>query len=157
MTKISSKLTIEIRGVLESLDTGKSTVLSSLLAIHDQLHYLPKEAIEEVATYKEVSVNDVWGVATFYTNFRIDIPPTRHLVEVCWGPTCHLMGSGSILGSVQRELDLNSEGDTADGRVCLKYNTCIGACSQAPVMMVNHEIIGKITPELAVKVLKELD
>ena len=157
MTKISSTLTIEIREVLESLDTRKSTVLSSLLAIHDELHYLPKEAIEEVAAYKEVSVNDVWGVATFYTNFRIDTPPTKHQVEVCWGPTCHLMGAGTILGDVQRELHLNGEGDTSDGRVCLKYNTCIGACSQAPVMMVNHKIIGKATSEFAMKLLKELD
>ena len=158
MTKISSTLVIEIREVLESLDARKATVLSSLLAIHDELNYLPKEAIEEVAAYfKEVSVNDVWGVATFYTNFRIHTPPTKHQIEVCWGPTCHLMGAGAILGAVQRELNLNGEGDTSDGRVCLKYNTCIGACSQAPVIMVNHKIIGKVTSESAVKLLKELD
>lgn len=157
MTKISSKLTIEIREVLESLNSNKSTVLSSLLAIHDELHYLPKQAIEEVASYKEVSINDVWGVATFYTNFRLGQPPTKHIVEVCWGTTCHLMGAGNVLGSVQRELGLVGEGDTSDGRVWLKYNTCIGACSQAPVMMVDHEIIGKITPDDAVKVLQQMD
>ncbi|MBK50251.1 MAG: hypothetical protein CL768_04410 [Chloroflexi bacterium] len=157
MVKLSSEIAIEIREVLESLDTKKSTVLSTLLAIHDELHYLPKEAIEEVASYKDVSINDVWGVATFYTNFRISVPPTKHQVEVCWGPTCHLMGAGAVLGAVQRELDLSDEGDTADGRVCLKYNTCIGACSQAPVMMVDHKIIGKVTSESAIKLLKELD
>ena len=157
MVKLSSEIAIEIREVLESLDTKKSTVLSALLAIHDELNYLPKEAIEEVASYKDVSINDVWGVATFYTNFRISVPPTKHQVEVCWGPTCHLMGAGAVLGAVQRELDLSDEGDTADGRVCLKYNTCIGACSQAPVMMVDHKIIGKVTSESAIKLLKELD
>ncbi len=157
MVKLSSEIAIEIREVLESLDTKKSTVLSALLAIHDELHYLPKEAIEEVASYKDVSINDVWGVATFYTNFRISVPPTKHQVEVCWGPTCHLMGAGAVLGAVQRELDLSDEGDTADGRLCLKYNTCIGACSQAPVMMVDHKIIGKVTSESAIKLLKELD
>tara|TARA_Y100000590_G_scaffold452460_2_gene595674 strand:- start:12511 stop:12984 length:474 start_codon:yes stop_codon:yes gene_type:complete len=157
MVKLSSEIAIEIREVLESLDTKKSTVLSALLAIHDELYYLPKEAIEEVASYKDVSINDVWGVATFYTNFRISVPPTKHQVEVCWGPTCHLMGAGAVLGAVQRELDLSDEGDTADGRVCLKYNTCIGACSQAPVMMVDHKIIGKVTSESAIKLLKELD
>ena len=67
------------------------------------------------------------------------------------------MGAGAVLGAVQRELDLSDEGDTADGRVCLKYNTCIGACSQAPVMMVDHKIIGKVTSESAIKLLKELD
>ena len=157
MTKISSEIAIEIRGVLESLDTKKSTVLSSLLAIHDELHYLPKEAIEAVAIDQKVSINEVWGVATFYTNFRITTPPTKHQVEVCWGPTCHLMGAGTVLGAVQRELDLSGEGDTSDGSVCLKYNTCIGACSQAPVMMIDHEIIGKVTSESAMKMLKELD
>ena len=58
---------------------------------------------------------------------------------------------------MQRELGLVGEGDTSDGRVWLKYNTCIGACSQAPVMMVDHEIIGKITPDDAVKVLQQMD
>ena len=65
------------------------TVLSSLLAAQDELRYIPEEAIKEVAALMDTTINEVWGVASFYTNFRFT-PPGRHTVEVCWGPTCHL-------------------------------------------------------------------
>ena len=117
------------------------TVLSSLLAVEDAMRYIPPEAIQEVASYTHSTINDVWGVASFYTNFRFT-PPGQHVVEVCWGPTCHLVGAMSLLQSVLQALDLSEEGDTPDGKVSLKYNTCLGACSQGPVVSIDHKVIG---------------
>jgi NADH:ubiquinone oxidoreductase subunit E len=117
------------------------TVLSSLLAVEDAIGYIPPEVTQEVATFTDSTINDVWGVASFYTNFRFT-PPGEHVVEVCWGPTCHLVGAMSILESVLQALGLPGEGDTADGKVSLKYNTCLGACSQGPVVSIDHKIIG---------------
>ncbi len=125
-----------------------TTVLSSLLAAQDDLGYLPEEAIEEVARLNDASINDVWGVATFYTNFRFE-PPAEHLVEVCWGPTCHLVGASTILKQLLDDLGLSGEGDTPDGRITLKYNTCLGACAQAPVLSVDHHLRGRMTIEKA--------
>ena len=124
------------------------TVLSCLLAVEDAMGFVPPEAVEEVAARTATTVNDVWAVASFYTNFRFD-PPGRHVVEVCWGPTCHLSGAQAVLERVQQALGLEGEGDTPDGGVTLKYNTCVGACSQAPVIMVDHQPIGRVTPEAA--------
>jgi NADH-quinone oxidoreductase subunit E len=135
-------------GLRESIDQALSnqraktvTVLSSLLAIEDELGYIPPEGIEGVAELTHSTVNDVWGVASFYTNFRFT-PPGEHLVEVCWGPTCHLLGAQGLLQSVLNALGLSEEGDTAGGKVSLKYNTCLGACSQGPVVHVDDRIIG---------------
>ena len=132
-----------------------TTVLSGLLAAQDELGYLPDEAIEMVAEFNDASINDVWGVASFYTNFRFT-PPGNHVVEVCWGPTCHLMGAALILDRVQRELGLEDEGETSDANVTLKYNTCLGACAQAPVISVNHRLKGRIGPDGAARVLSGL-
>lgn len=132
------------------------TVLSSLLAAQDELGYLPDEAIEEVAAFTEASINDVWGVATFYKNFRFS-PPAEHSVEVCWGPTCHLLGAPGILQEVQDTLGLSGEGDTPDGRVTLRYNTCLGACSQAPVMSIDHYLRGNLTAEKASQLVATLE
>ena len=118
-------------------------VLSSLHAVLDDLGYIPDMAIEEVADYTQTTINEVWGVASFYTNFRFT-PPGDNVVEICWGPTCHLLGAPEILSAVMDELGLADEGETADNGVSLKYNTCLGACSQAPVMMVNHRLAGRI-------------
>lgn len=136
------------RNAISSQNKSNVNVLSSLLAAQDDLGYLPPEAIEEVADFMGTTTNEVWGVASFYTNFRFS-PPGNHDIEVCWGPTCHVMGAGHILQRVLDELGLTDEGDTADGEVTLKYNTCLGACSQAPVMSVDHDLIGRISPESA--------
>ena len=124
------------------------TVLSSLLAIEDAIGYIPREAVETVAERMGATVNDVWAVATFYPNFRFE-PPTAHRIEVCWGPSCHVMGATAIIAAAQDALDLDDEGDTPDGQATLRYNTCLGACAHAPVMAVDHHLAGRITPDAA--------
>jgi NADH:ubiquinone oxidoreductase subunit E len=142
----SDELRERARSALASQKRPTITVLSSLLAAHDELGYLPDEAVEEVAAFTDASINDVWGVATFYTNFRFT-PSADNTVEVCWGPVCHLLGAPAILKDLLEDLGLSGEGDTEDGRVSLKYNTCLGACSQAPVISVNHRLHGRMSSE----------
>ena len=124
------------------------TVLSSLLAVEDELGYIPKEALEEVAEFTHSTVNDVWAVASFYPNFRFD-PPAEHKVEVCWGASCHLVGAMGVFKSVLEAAGMEDEGDTADGRLTVKLNTCLGACAHAPVMAVDHHLFGRVTPQSA--------
>jgi NADH:ubiquinone oxidoreductase subunit E len=143
------------RGAIANQPQRTVTVLSCLLAVEDALGFIPPEAVDEVATRTATTVNDVWAVASFYTNFRFD-PPGRHVVEVCWGPTCHLSGAQAILERVQQTLGMEGEGDTPDGQVTLKYNTCVGACSQAPVVMVDHRPVGRVTPEAAATLVAEV-
>ena len=144
MTLVSGDLRERIRRAITSQKRPTVTVLSSLLAAQDELGYLPDEVIEEVAAHTGTSINDVWGVASFYTNFRFS-PPGEHLVEVCWGPTCHIVGAADIMQKVQDDLGVSGEGDTHDKKVTLRYNTCLGACSQAPVMSVDHHLKGRLT------------
>ena len=156
MTTKKDNLRTSIKEAIESQKRPTVTILSSLLAIQDAIGYIPEEAIEEVALHSSTSINSVFGVASFYPNFRFT-PPGEHSVEVCWGPTCHLKGSTEILEVVLTKLGLTSEGDTTDGKVSFRFNTCLGACSQAPVMSVDHELYGTADPELADKLLGELD
>jgi NADH:ubiquinone oxidoreductase subunit E len=124
------------------------TILSSLLAVEDELGYVPKEAVEAVAAFTRSTINDVWAVASFYPNFRFQ-PPCEHSVELCWGPTCHLMGAMPLIQAVLQTAGLPEEGDTPDGRLTVRYNTCLGACAQAPVISVDHQLMGRLTPEAA--------
>ncbi len=126
------------------------TVLSSLLAVEDELGYIPREAVDFVAGFSKTTVNDVWAVASFYPNFRFE-PPTEHVVEVCWGASCHLVGAMGVFESVLEATGLEAEGDRPDMRITVKFNTCLGACSQAPVMSLDHHLAGRITPALAAK------
>ncbi len=126
------------------------TVLSSLLAVEDELGYIPKDAVDFVAGFSHSTVNDVWAVASFYPNFRFE-PPAEHVVEVCWGASCHLVGAMGVFKSVLEAAGLEAEGDTPDMRLTVKFNTCLGACSQAPVMSLDHHLAGRVTPESAAR------
>ncbi len=126
------------------------TVLSSLLAVEDELGYIPKEALEFVAEFSNATVNDVWAVASFYPNFRFD-PPAEHVVDVCWGASCHLVGAMNIFKSVLEAAGLDDEGDTPDKRLTVRFNSCLGACSQAPVIAMDHHLAGRVNPESAAK------
>lgn len=124
------------------------TILSSLLAVEDEIGYIPKVAVEEVAALTGTTINDVWAVASFYPNFRFQ-PPCEHRVEICWGPSCHLMGAMPMIQAVLDGAGLDDEGDTPDGRLSVRYNTCLGACAQAPVVSVDHHLMGRLSPEAA--------
>ena len=155
MTTDKDNLRTRIQQAIQSQKRPTITVLSSLLAIQDSIGYIPEIAIEEVAVHSNTSINSVFGVASFYPNFRFT-PPGEHSVEVCWGPTCHLKGATEILESVLDKLGLDSEGDTADGNVSFRFNTCLGACSQAPVISVNHELYGNASPDIVPNLLVSL-
>ena len=124
------------------------TILSSLLAVEDELGYIPKEAVEEVAAFLDATVNDVWAVASFYPNFRFE-PPCDHRVELCWGSSCHLVGAMAIIDEVLKAAGLDEEGDTPDGRLSVRLNTCLGACAQAPVISIDHQLIGRLDADEA--------
>ncbi len=138
---------------LNSQEQGTITLLSSLLAVQDELGYIPETAVEEVAAFTKSTINDVWGVASFYTNFRFT-PPGIHTVDLCWGPSCHVLGAMAVIKAALGAVELSTEGDTPDGRMTVRFNTCLGACSQGPVISVDHQLMGRLTPEKAAEVVR---
>jgi NADH:ubiquinone oxidoreductase subunit E len=110
--------------------------------------------MEETASFTGVTVNDVWSVASFYTNFRFT-PPGRHIIDVCWGPTCHLLGAQKILRAIQTEIGIEEEGETEDGDLTLRYSTCLGACAVGPVIGIDHHLIGRCDEQSAVSAVAD--
>ncbi len=136
----------KIRLALQRQDEEEVTVLSSLIEVQNEIGYLPEEAIAMVAEFTGASTNDVFGVATFYTHFRFE-PPGAHTLEVCWGPSCHLLGAPEIIQTVQRELELDEEGTTSDSQFTWKRSSCAAACAHAPVLILDEKVYGRLTPE----------
>ena len=138
-------LTTAIVEAVRNQEQPTKTVLSSLLAIQDAMGYIPKQSMEVVASeVPGTTVNDVWAVASFYPNFKFE-PRSECTVEICWGPTCHIAGAMGIFDEALNLLGLESEGKTSDCSIELDFNTCLGACAQAPVISVNHHLIGRVT------------
>ena len=156
MTPTVDTLRQRVKQAINGQKPKTITVLSCLLAVEDELGYIPQEAAEEVARVTGSTINDVWGVASFYTNFLFQ-PPGKHRVEVCWGPTCHVKGVMPVIKEVLEGLGLSGEGTTEDDAVTLRFNTCLGACANGPVISIDHQLMGRMTAEqaaLAVECLK---
>ena len=156
MTTNQDGLRQRIRQALNGQKQKTVTVLSCLLAVEDELGYIPEVAIEEVSCITACTINDVWGVASFYTNFRFS-PPGSYSLDICWGPSCHLSGAQKILRGIHEKLGVNSETETADGKISLGYSTCLGACAQAPVYAINHELKGNASVERIMDTINKLE
>lgn len=108
--------------------------------------YLPIEVQQMVADGLGVSLSEVFGVATFYSRFSLN-PKGKHQISICLGTACYVKGSDKILEKVEEKLGIKSGECTPDGLFSIDSCRCVGACGLAPVMMVDEEVYGKLTPK----------
>jgi len=134
---------------------GRSSLIPILQEIQGNVGYLSKEGINQVAKYLHLPTSKVFGVATFYNQFRLN-KPGLHMIRVCRGTACHVNGSGNLLEILSRELGIESGGSTADGVFSLETVACLGACSMAPVMTIDGEFFGRLDRKRVQSILGEL-
>ena len=108
--------------------------------------YLPLEVQTMVADGLGISLSEVYGVATFYSQFSLT-PKGKHQISVCLGTACYVKGSAKILEAVENQLGIKSGECTADGLFSIDSCRCVGACGLAPVMMVDEDVYGKLTAD----------
>lgn len=145
----------EIKPVLDELAQVKGSLITILQKTQDIYGYLPKEAIEYISERTGIAESEIMGVATFYTQFRLT-PVGKYLIMLCQGTACHVNSSDLILQTIQDELGIADGETTDDGLFSLKCVACLGCCSLSPVMMINEDTYGSLTPEKTKKILKEL-
>ncbi len=140
--------------VLDAHDHDSGSLITILQKAQDIYGYLPSEIIYYVAAQTGISPAKVMGVATFYTQFRLE-PVGKYLIMLCKGTACHVNGSDRIEAAITNELGISNGQTTEDGLFTLKNVACLGCCSLSPVMMVNEETFGTLTPEKAVSILND--
>ena len=152
------KNTIDLKllgGVLDEYAAVKGSLITILQHTQDIYGYLPKEAIELISERTGIATSEIMGVGTFYTQFRFE-PVGKYLIMLCQGTACHVNGSELILQTIKDELGIDDGQTTKDGLFSLKCVACLGCCSLSPVMMVNEDTYGSLTPDKTKKILKEL-
>ncbi|MGE5631645.1 MAG: NADH-quinone oxidoreductase subunit NuoE [Caulobacteraceae bacterium] len=117
--------------------------------------YLPKELLDYIAGGIGVKPAKVYGVATFYTQFRLK-PVGKHLIMLCQGTACHVNGSKEIEEALSEELGIKEGETTQDKLFTINNVACLGCCSLSPVMMIDGETYGKLTPEKAKSIIREI-
>ena len=123
----------------------KSNLIPILLKVQELLGYLPRQAMIEIAEYLNMPAVDVYGVVTFYNQFRLN-PPGKHSIKVCLGTACHMKGGYITLDAWKRRLGIEPRQTTADREFDLDTMACVGCCTMAPVTVVDGKPEGKVEP-----------
>lgn len=144
-----------ISSILEEYAEQKGSLITILQKAQDVYGYLPTDVIYHIAEKTGNTPAKVMGVATFYTQFRLK-PVGKYLIMLCKGTACHVNGAERIESAICEELGIEDGDTTEDGLFSLKCVACLGCCSLSPVMMINEDTYGSLTPEKAISILKEI-
>jgi NADH-quinone oxidoreductase subunit E len=135
---------------------GKKGNLIPLLQGAQNLYgYIPEEVFRKISDETGLSLSDMYGVATFYAQFRL-VPAGKNIIKVCHGTACHVQNADSITDAIKEALNVKDGETTPDKIFTLESVACLGCCSLAPVMMIGEETYGKLTGASAVKVIKDI-
>ena len=142
----------KVDAILERFAGVKGALIPVLQEAQNAYGFLPKDIIGRIAEILKVPVSQVYGVVTFYAQFHLN-PRGRNIIRVCQGTACHVRGAKNVLKALEDELHVTPGQTTADERFTLETVACLGACGLAPVMMVNDDTHGRLTPESVCKIL----
>jgi NADH:ubiquinone oxidoreductase subunit E len=141
---------------IKRIGSDASSTVPLLQAVQSEYGYLPREAMDMIIQNTDITGSQVYGVATFYSQFRLK-PVGRHIIRVCHGTACHVTGADRLDTSLRHILNItDQEQDTAEnGSYTIEQVACIGCCSQAPVLVIADEVSGNLTGANAQRALKK--
>jgi NADH-quinone oxidoreductase subunit E len=145
----------ELAAILDRYRGQPDALITVLEEIQSHYGYLPEQPLRYTARELGFPLSRVYGVATFYNLFHFN-PPGRYIVRVCKGTACHVNLSAEILAHLKEKLGINEDQTTPDGLFTLQTVACMGACSLAPVLVINDVTYGRMTPEKAWEALSAL-
>ncbi len=142
--------------IIDRYDRNPAKLIPILQLIQEEYRYLPEEVLTYVATALEIPPAQVYGVATFYAHFALE-PKGKYVIRLCDGTACHVKKSHGILEALQAKLKVtDTDRTTPDMLFTVETVSCLGACGLAPVMVINDEVHGQVTPQAAVGFVDEI-
>jgi NADH-quinone oxidoreductase subunit E len=142
--------------ILDRHQRNPAKLVPILQAVQEEYRYLPEEILTYVATSLELPPARVYGVATFYAHFTLQ-PRGKHVVRMCDGTACHVRKSAPVLEALRNRLGLSEEKKTTpDMLFTVETVSCLGACGLAPVVVIDEDVHGQMTPEAAVSLIEDL-
>ena len=140
--------------ILNKYKNDPSSVIAILQDIQEQERYLPRDTLEHVARKLDIPLSKIYHLSTFYKAFSLE-PRGKHVINVCLGTACHVRGAAKLADSLESDLGIKAGGTTADRNFSLETVNCLGACALGPVMVIDGEYFGQMSPEKIGDVLKK--
>jgi NADH:ubiquinone oxidoreductase subunit E len=141
---IKSDVEEQLEQILSRHGRERSDLIPILQEVQGRFSYLPEEAMRGVAKFLRLSESNIYGVATFYAQFKFS-PTGRQIVKVCRGTACHVRGGTKILEEVEKQLGIKAGGTTEDLEYSLETIACFGSCALAPVVVIDQNVYGRMT------------
>jgi len=141
--------------IIEKFKFSKGNMIPILQHTQNLYGFVPKEAFVKIANETGLKLSDMYGVATFYAQFRLK-PVGKYIIKVCHGTACHVQNSTAITEALQEELGVKDGETTEDNLFTLESVACLGCCSLAPVMMIGDETFGKLTDKSSREVIRKI-
>ena len=136
-----------LQQVIDELRNEPGALMPIMQRAQDIFGYLPEEVQNYIAKELDIPVSDIYGVATFYAQFNLE-PKGKYIISVCMGTACYVKGSEKVLSEIERVLGVKADTNpTPDGLFSISALRCVGACGLAPVIMVNDDVYGRLTPD----------
>ncbi len=135
-----------LQQVIDELRNEPGCLMPIMQRAQDIYGYLPEEVMNHIARELDIPVSDVYGVATFYAQFNLE-PKGKYIISVCLGTACYVKGAQQVLDKLEEVLGVPAGSTTPDGLFTLNATRCLGACGLAPVIMVNDDVYGRLTPD----------
>ena len=142
----------QLDDILSHYSRESNNLIPVLQEVQERFRYLPAEVMREIAKFLRISEATVFGVSTFYAQFKF-VPVGKRLIRVCRGTACHVRGVSRVLDETSKLLGIDPGETTADLEYSLESIACFGSCALAPVMVVNENVHGKVTPDRVKKIL----
>lgn len=143
----------QLKEILDRHKGKRGNTIVVLQDIQNLYQYLPEEALTQLSEYYHISLSEIYGVATFYSQFKFT-KPGDYQVKVCHGTACHINGAVRISSTVEDMLKINAGETTLDGKFSIENLACLGCCSLAPVVMINDKVYANLDEKKVKKVLK---
>lgn len=140
--------------IFSEYEGKRENIIPILQKIQDQYTYLPEHLMTEIARHTHVPSSDIYGVATFYAQFRFE-PTGENIISVCRGTACHVRGAPRIFEEITDQLGLEGEGTTEDMKYTVETVACVGCCALAPVITINEEVHGDLTKKKVQKLIQK--
>lgn len=141
--------------VLDAYKTERGAVIPVLQKAQEIFGYLPPEVLQHISKRLRVPISQIYGVATFYAQFYLN-RRGRHSVRLCDGTACHVRGAAKIISTLERDLNIKAGETLPDYRVTLDVVYCLGSCGLAPVAVIDDQVVGRLVPEKALELVREL-
>ena len=147
---------VRLDKIIDNYVNEKGILIQLLLAIQHEFHWISKDAIKRISERLKIPESQIYRVASFYAALSLR-PIGRHLVQVCLGTACHVRGGSKILDSVEDTLKIKAGDSTDDTKFTLNGVNCLGCCAQGPMLMVDSDYYGGVTPTEVKRILEKYE